>query len=239
MSQAILGSGDLTIGVVEDDADQRELFLAWLREAGYETRGFANATDFRRRLGAESIDLLIVDWMLPDMPGIEILEQLRHSAQSTLPVVMLTARASEADIVAGLKAGADDYVVKPPRRDELLARLEAVLRRAGANPAGDGVLRDAPPYEIDTHKRRASVGGEEIDLTDREFDLAAFVFRRAGRIVSREVLLTQVWNMAGAVTTRTVDTHMSRLRKKLRLSGEHGWQLTAVYQHGYRLERAG
>ena len=226
----------VTIGVVEDDPDQSHLFAAWLGEAGYKVRQFASAAEFRRRLGAESVDALILDWMLPDTPGIDVLDWLRHSTQAQLPVVFLTAKTSESDIVAGLSAGADDYIAKPARKAELLARIDAVLRRSGVN-AVDPILRDLVPYEIDTQRRRVSLSGEPVKLTDREVDLAVFVFRRHGRIVSRETLLEQVWKLSSAVTTRTVDTHMSRLRKKLQLNGEHGWRLTAVYQHGYRLER--
>ncbi len=227
----------VTIGLVEDDTDQSGLFAQWLSEAGYRVRQFGSAAEFRRRLGAESVDVVVLDWLLPDTPGIEVLDWLRHSTQSQLPVIFLTAKTGEQDIVQGLAAGADDYVLKPPRRAELLARIDAVLRRTGVSSV-DPILRDVPPFEIDTQKRRVSLNGEAIKLTDREFDLAAFVFRRHGRIVSRETLLEQVWKLSSAVTTRTVDTHMSRLRKKLQLNGEHGWRLTAVYQHGYRLEQA-
>jgi two-component system response regulator RegX3 len=227
----------LCIGLVEDDPDQARLFAAWLEESGYRVLLFATAAEFRRRLGAASVDAVLLDWGLPDAEGPEVVDWLRHSAHAGLPVVFLTARISEADIVAGLRAGADDYVPKPPRKSELLARLGAVLRRTGAATA-DPVLREVPPWEIDTRQRRVLLAGEEVELTDREFDLAAYLFRRPGRIVSREALLSQVWNLGGGVATRTVDTHVSRLRRKLLLDGEHGWRLTAVYQHGYRLERA-
>jgi DNA-binding response OmpR family regulator len=226
----------LTIGLVEDDSDQSDLFAAWLNEAGYHVRQFQSAAEFRRRLGAESVDAVVLDWMLPDTPGIEVLDWLRHSTQAQLPVVFLTAKTSESDIVAGLSAGADDYITKPARKAELLARIDAVLRRSGVSSV-DPVLREVPPYEIDTQRRRVTLSGTPVKLTDREFDLAVFVFRRHGRIVSRETLLEQVWKLSSAVTTRTVDTHMSRLRKKLKLNGENGWRLTAVYQHGYRLEK--
>jgi DNA-binding response OmpR family regulator len=112
-----------------------------------------------------------------------------------------------------------------------------VLRRTGAANA-DPVLRDVPPWEIDTRQRRVLLSGEEVELTDREFDLASYLFRRHGRIVSRAALLENVWNLGGDVNTRTVDTHVSRLRKKMMLTGESGWVLSAVYQHGYRLEPA-
>jgi two-component system response regulator RegX3 len=227
----------LCIGLVEDDMDQSRLYTAWLEEAGYKVLSFGTAAEFRRRLGAASVDAILLDWGLPDAEGPEVVEWVRQSAHSGLPVVFLTARVTEADICAGLRAGADDYVPKPPRRAELLARLSAVLRRTGAANS-DPVLRDVAPWEIDTRQRRISLAGEEIELTDREFDLAAYLFRRPDRIVSRDALLSQVWNLGSGVATRTVDTHISRLRRKLALDGEHGWRLTAVYQHGYRLERS-
>jgi DNA-binding response OmpR family regulator len=229
-------SNAITVGLVEDDPDQAALYATWIGEAGYAVRRFGTANEFRRRLGAESVDVLVLDWMLPDTPGVELLDWLRHSAQRQLPVIFLTARASESDIVQGLRAGADDYLVKPPRKTELLARIEVLLRRTGV-VGTETVVRGVEPYLIDIPRRRASIDGREVPLTDREFELAAFLFRRHDRIVSRDTLLRQVWNLGEAVATRTVDTHVSRLRKKLELDGQHGWRLSAVYQHGYRLER--
>jgi len=112
-----------------------------------------------------------------------------------------------------------------------------VLRRRGADTDGSEAL-ELPPYRIDPQRRQVTVGDQTVELTQREYELACFLFRRHGRIVSREALLQNVWNVAKDVSTRTVDTHISRLRKKLGLSGEHGWRLTAVYQHGYRIEQA-
>ena len=225
-----------TIGCVEDDPDQAALLRLWLEQAGYGCAVFRSANDFRRRLGNEAVDLVLLDRSLPDAKGLDVLTWIRQSPNSRLPVIFLTASGQESDIIEGLAAGADDYVVKPPKQGELLARVAAVLRRRGGDAEAGDVL-ELPPYRIDAKRRVISVNGEPVELTQREFELACYLFRRQGRIVSRDALLENVWNLAGDVSTRTVDTHISRLRKKLGLSGENGWRLTAVYQHGYRVEQ--
>ncbi|MGH8192150.1 MAG: response regulator transcription factor, partial [Rhodanobacteraceae bacterium] len=226
-----------TVGCVEDDPEQTELLRLWLEHAGYRCAVFRTATEFRRRLGNEAVDLLLLDRHLPDATGLEVLAWIRESANTGLPVIFLTASGEESDIVEGLAAGADDYVVKPPKQGELLARVAAVLRRRGADSDGSDTMELAP-YRIDAQRRQVSVHGEPVELTQREYELACYLFRRQGRIVSRDALLENVWNLGGDVSTRTVDTHISRLRKKLGLSGENGWRLTAVYQHGYRIEQS-
>lgn len=226
-----------TIGCLEDDSQQAALLRLWLGGAGYRCALFGSAGEFRKRLGSEAVDLLLLDWNLPDSTGLEVLEWIRHSPNADLPVVFLTARSEEGDIVEALQAGADDYVTKPPKQAELLARVRAVLRRRGGGSEGDAQAPlSLPPYVVDAQRRRISIEGEEIELTQREYELACYLFRRQGRIVSRDALLENIWNLGPSVSTRTVDTHVSRLRKKLQLAGEHGWRLTAIYQHGYRLE---
>lgn len=227
-----------TIGLVEDDPDQAQLIAHWLEGVGYAVKVFQNAAEFRRKLGALSVDLLILDWNLPDESGLTVLRTLRESGNNQLPVLFLSARDAEQDIVTGLSEGADDYVSKPARQGELLARVEALLRRTGLHTETRMDDETLAPYVLDPGRRRITLDGNEVALTEREFDLALFLFRRRGRIVSRDCLLESVWNLPGDVATRTVDTHVSRLRKKLELGGEHGWRLSAVYQHGYRLERA-
>jgi DNA-binding response OmpR family regulator len=227
---------DVVVGFLEDDPDQAALVAHWLEEAGYGTRLFRSAGEFRRRQGSEAVDLLLLDWMLPDANGPDIVDWVRFSANSMLPVIFLTARGSEADVVRGLAAGGDDYVIKPARRAELIARVAAALRRNGTDDGSLGTI-DVAPFVIDSRRRRVGVAGKDVSLTQREFDLAMFLFRRHGRIVSRDSLLENVWNLSASVSTRTVDTHVSRLRKKLELNGEHGWRLAAIYQHGYRLEQ--
>ena len=233
---AVTNAVTWTVGCVEDDADQTGLLRLWLEHAGYGCAVFATASDFRRRLGNEAVDLVLLDRSLPDSSGLEVLSWIKQSPNAGLPVIFLTASGDEADIVEGLAAGADDYVVKPPKQGELLARVAAVLRRRGVDAEGVETL-DLPPYRIDALRRQISIHDEPVELTQREYELACYLFRRQGRLVSRDALLENVWNLAGGVSTRTVDTHISRLRKKLGLSGEYGWRLTAVYQHGYRIEQ--
>lgn len=224
------------IALVEDDPVHATIYSGWLEQAGHRVSVYGTATEFRRRLGAESVDALVLDWTLPDATGMDLLDWLKHSPHASLPVIFLTGNDDEADVVAALRAGAEDYVAKPARMNELIARIESVLRRAGFNGPGVPVL-DMPPFRLEPVQRRLYLHGVLQDTTDREFELLAFLFRRAGRIVSRESLLAEVWNLSADVPTRTIDTHVSRLRKKLGLNGESGWKLSGVYQHGYRLEQ--
>lgn len=224
----------ITIGLVEDDPVTAQMVAAQLSDAGYDVQVYPTAKAFKRRLGTESVDLAILDWTLPDGTGLELLQQMRAELGAELPVIFLTARESPADVVAGLDAGADDYIVKPARNVELLARVRSALRRRG--PAAPEEL-DSAPFVVDLRRRTVSRDGADIRLNDREFDLFAYLLRRAGRIVSRDSLLSSVWNTGPGVSTRTVDTYVWRLRKKLGLTADSGWQLVAVYQHGYRLAR--
>lgn len=231
-----MSNSTITIGLLEDDPEQAVLLASWLEAEGYVVRQFPSAAAFRSRKGVVAIDLLLLDWMLPDATGIEIVQAIRGSASAHLPVIFLTARATEEDIVKGLSEGGDDYIVKPAKRGEFLARVGAVCRRLGVT--GDVSEQvDVSPYSIDYKARKLSLNGVEIEMTQREFDLASFLFRRMDRIVGRDALLQSVWNLGSNVSTRTVDTHISRLRKKLELTGAHGWRLAAIYQYGYRLER--
>lgn len=229
-------SSGAVIGFLEDDPDQAALIAHWLEEGDYVPRLFRTAHEFRRRQGVEGIDLLLLDWMLPDGTGIDVLRWVRASSNATLPVIFLTSRNAEHDMVKALGCGGDDYIVKPAKKGELFARIGAALRRAGFDASGSPLIT-VPPYLIDVTRRRVSIDDMEVELTQREFDLANFLFRRSGRTVSRDSLLENVWNLSAHVSTRTVDTHISRLRKKLLLNGEHGWRLAGVYQRGYRLEK--
>lgn len=226
----------MRIAILEDDPDQAALISLWLNNAEHLVDSCADAASFLRTVRRDSFDLYLLDWVLPDLSGIEVLEKLRGEMNDFTPVVIATVKDDEQSIVRSLETGADDYLVKPIRRAELVARVGAVLRRAGGG-AGQETL-DAAPYALSIANKEARLNGELISLTNREFDLALFFFRNAGKMLSRSHILEAIWGIENeAVTTRTVDTHVSRLRKKLKLCEEHGWVLTAIYQHGYRMEK--
>ncbi len=221
---------------VEDDPSHRLLVATLLESAGFQVHSFIDADSFRRHIRGSSVDLVLLDWMLPDGSGLELLEWIRNSNQAKLPVILVTGRETDEDVVTGLSAGADDYIVKPPHPAQLLARINSVLRRSGFT-AQSSNNNEFAPYVLREDLREIHLNNKLIPTTDREFDLMQYLFRRRGNIVSRETLLKQVWNLQGLVSSRTVDTHVSRLRKKLELEGQHGWTLSGVFQHGYRLEQ--
>jgi DNA-binding response OmpR family regulator len=222
------------IGIAEDDGDQLAALELWLADGEHTTKGFATAAGFLEALKRERFDLLLVDWMLPDGTGHDLLTWVRGNLGWELPLIVVTAREDEATVCAALAAGADDYVVKPPKPRELLARIAAVARRV--RPGGLPVLRMGA-YEADVQKHRLAIDGQPVTLTQKEFDLAVYFLQSPGKLLSRDHLLNKVWGINADVDTRTVDTHVSRLRKKLFLDGSKGWKLTPVYGYGYRFDR--
>lgn len=228
----------MRIALLEDDIDQAELICAWLKQADHNVRHFSNSRDFLRGVLRDSYELLVLDWMLPRMDGLEVMQRVRESLRNYTPILFVTAREDEDGVVKALESGADDYMAKPLAQREFLARITALGRRAGGY-ANDQVL-DVAPYTVDMERKSISFNGETVELTHREFDLAVFMFRHVGSVISRAHILESIWGMHGAdLNTRTVDTHISRLRKKLHIKEANGWQLSAIYQHGYRLERIG
>lgn len=223
----------ITVGILEDEKPQAQMVTDWLRDAGYDVFHCDTGDAFLAEMRDSAADMLILDWQLPDCEGIDILQQLRNSLKSTVPIVFATAKNSEEDIVRGLSMGADDYLIKPLRRAELLARLEALWRRSSA--AAPEVL-ELGPVQLDVENHQAYVDGEEVKLTSTEFRLAVCVFENQGRLLSREFLLSEVWGVDAQIDTRTVDMHMSRIRKLLRINPTMGYLIKTVYRHGYRLE---
>lgn len=221
--------------MLEDDPDQAQVVRLWLEGAGHIVHAISRSRDFLRLTARESFDVFLIDWMIPDISGLEALKRLRENSAVRVPAILITLRDAEEDIVAGLAAGADDYLVKPPRKLELLARIEAVARRS--RPSDRAAAVQIGSLAPDPATGKASLDGVAVDLTQKEFDLAFFLFRNLGRVLSRGHLLESVWGKTSELNTRTVDKHISRLRTQLRMVPKQGWRLAAVFQHGYRLER--
>jgi len=199
-----------------------------LSRAGHQVLEAATATEAWEQLS--QADLVVLDWMLPDEPGVRLLERLRRDGRyENLPVLMLTARAGEGDRVEGLTRGADDYLTKPFSTPELLARIQALLRRSGK---GGRIERGGLALDLERHQAR--LDGEPLDLTRREFDLLAFLARHPGRVYSREELLERVWGPEFMGTARTVDQHVAQLREKLREDPKLPRFLETLRGVGYR-----
>jgi two-component system, OmpR family, response regulator RegX3 len=225
----------LRIAILEDDPDQLALLQRWLGEDGHDVHGFLAGREAMKNAGRESYDLFVLDWQVPDVAGPEVLKWIRAQISKTVPVLFVTVRDSEEDIVMALESGADDYMIKPVRHQELLARVHALLRRA--YPREEQALLKFPPFEIDIQRGEIRREGVRVDLTPKEFDLAAVFFRNVGRLMSRGHLQELVWGRSGDLVTRTVDTHVSQVRKKLDLRPESGYRVVPIYNYGYRLEQ--
>lgn len=225
----------MRIAILEDDSVMREALVEWLNAAGHDLHAFPSGREFMRILARESFDLCLLDMNLPDMHGREVLRWLREDRRDQTPVMFVTAQNTEEDVVAALQGGADDYLVKPVRRAELLARMEAVMRRA--QPSATAQRLEVGPFVFEQAGKEVFVEGEKVELTEMEFELSLFLFRNLGRLLSRGHLLEAVWGRSAAIATRTVDTHISRVRTKLQLRPERGFRLTPTYNYGYRLER--
>lgn len=222
----------MRVGLLEDNADHAALITAALQAAGHSFEVYATGARLLQAIVRETFDVLVLDWMLPDLPGLEVLDRLRQRADR-IPVIFVTSRDAEQDIVEALAHGADDYLVKPARPAELLARLVALKRRSDKLPARE--LLSVGPYEFDPATSATRVRGAPVGLSQRQFQLALVLFRNTGRLLSRQYLLEAVWGLNAQVQTRTLDIHVSQLRSALRLP-ENGWRITSVYAHGYRLE---
>ncbi|MEX2480726.1 MAG: response regulator transcription factor [Gammaproteobacteria bacterium] len=226
----------MRIALLEDDPDQVALFGGWLKTAGHTCEQFDNGKSFVRNIKHDSYDALILDWMVPDMDGFQVLRWVRENFDWPIPVVFVTARDLEDDIVRALEEGADDYIVKPAKQREFIARLNAVIRRVTPVDEGQTVI-EHEPFLIDLANHQIQRNGERVEVTQKEYELIVFLFRNLGRVLSRAHILESVWGRNPDINTRTVDTHVSRIRSKLSLAPDTGWKLSSIYQHGYRLEK--
>lgn len=226
----------MRICVVEDNVEQAQLIATWLESSQHDAIIFNSGKEFINGARQDSFDLVILDWMLPDLDGDYLLRWIREQTDWPVPVLFTTARDSEDDIVFALQSGADDYMIKPLKRAEMVARISALSRRSQWTSQESDQL-SFHPFDVNINQRTIARNGEHIALTEREFELAVFLFRNQGRILSRSHILEMVWGQTADLNTRTVDTHVSRLRNKLGLNEDNGWTLRSIYQHGYRLQR--
>lgn len=230
----------MRFAILEDSRSQALLLKTMAEKLGHQALVFSSAREFREALADGQFDLLLMDWVLPDGSGDELLAWIRQTFGWRLPIIFATARAEEEDVAAMLRLGADDYVCKPIRYVELAARIEALMRRLSVERERVEV-DDAPlvvgNIEVSPASRSIRVDGEIVPLTAKEFDLALLMLRNLGTLFNRQTLLDRIWGLDASLDTRTVDTHVSRIRRKLSLEEANGWQLTSVYGHGYRLER--
>ena len=220
--------------IVEDEEALTLLLRYNLEAEGYEVETVARGDEADSRLKENAPDLVILDWMLPGLSGIEICRRLRARAETrTLPIIMLTARGEESERIRGLGTGADDYIVKPLSVPELVARVGALLRRA--SPERMANLLNYGDIELDREKKRVSRGGEPIELGPTEFRLLEFLLERPGRVFSRAQLLDGVWGRDVYIDDRTVDVHVGRLRKALN-RGQAADPIRTVRGSGYALD---
>ena len=219
--------------IVEDSPDIADLIRLYLERAGHRVDTLTTGTEVLPHARESRPDAIVLDLMLPGMDGLLVCQALRRdAATSAIPIIMLTARGEEAERVRGLEVGADDYVTKPFSPKELVARVAALLRRA-ARPAPTGPVLRYGPITIDIDRHEVRVEGAAVTLTAKEFLLLRYLIDHAGRVLSRDVLLTDVWGYQYTGGTRTVDVHVRRLREKVPYLGT---ALTTVKQFGYKLE---
>jgi two-component system phosphate regulon response regulator PhoB len=219
--------------VVEDEADIAALVAYHLTREGYRVRTAASGAEALEAIAHERPDLVVLDVMLPEFSGYEVLSELRRREElAEIPVVVLTARRDEADRIRGLELGADDYVTKPFSPRELVLRVGAVLRRVRSPAiAGSARILRGGPITVDLDALRVTVDGEEVELTPTEYRLLVTLLERRGRVQSREQLLEAAWDIHVRIETRTVDMHVQRLRAKL---GKAGAWIETVRGFGYR-----
>ena len=228
----------MRIAVLDNDRSQADLICQVLSSAGHSCQSFADGKELLAQMRKDSTDLLIMDWPAGDSEAADLLRRAKEKMVPDAPAMFLVGSGAEDDIVAGMEAGADDYLVKPLRRGELVARVSALLRRAYPAQTGTEQLQFGP-YVFETRPGRLLKDGNVIDVTQKEFYLALLFFRNIGRPLSRAYIHESVWVRETAIPSRTMDTHVSRVRNKLSLRPENGFRLVPVYSYGYRLEKLG
>lgn len=225
----------MRIAILEADVDQANRLNEALTTSGHICHLFAAGDQLVRRLRRETFDLLILEWVVPGMSGEEVLRWLRQNVTKWLPVLFVTSRSRESDIVSILNMGADDYLVKPVAMPILSARVETLLRRAYAvSPATTKAMFGEIEFNLEL--QQVHVNGKNRPVTQKEFALALLLFRNIGQPVSRAHISEAVWSQTNDIPSRTMDTHVTRVRSKLGLRPNSGYRLSCLYGYGYRLD---
>lgn len=220
------------IYVVEDDKNIMEIESYALKNAGYEVQGYGNAKDFFKAMDQIRPDLVLLDLMLPDEDGLDMVQKLRrHGETRNVPVIMVTAKTTELDKVKGLDAGADDYLTKPFGVMELISRVKALLRRSSGSHFEPKLTLGG--IAMDEERHEVTANGELIELTYKEYELLRVLLANVGRAVSRETLMLKIWGTSFEGESRTLDVHIKTLRQKLKEEGAH---IKTVRNVGYRIE---
>jgi DNA-binding response OmpR family regulator len=222
------------VALVDDDGAHNDRLAATLEAEGFDCVAFDAPDPFLAASRRSTFDAVVLDWNMPELTGLDVVRELRRTVPDRLPVLMVTVRDSFDEIVEGLEAGVDDYAAKPIPDKVIAARLRALLRRCCG--VSDLDVEAYGPVSFRLSTGQAKLHGEEVDLTIREFHLARLFFRNLGRPLSRDYLGQKVWGYRNGVETRTLDSHVSRLRRKLMLRPERGYRLAMVYGYGYRLD---
>ncbi len=225
----------MKIAFLEDDVAFAENIISALTIAGHEVVHFTSGRECLKAVSSGHFDMCVLDWEVPDMSGAEVLASLKLKGNFP-PTIFLTGRDAEEDIALVIESGADDYIVKPPSPNVLIARVNALYRRANPNKN----LTPNVNYghlAVDFAKRKFELNGIAIKLTEKETELAMYFFSQLGVLLSRAHLTKVVWGTTPDIDTRTIDVHVSHLRNKLKLLPEYGWRMVSVYHHGYRLEK--
>ncbi|MBK8860881.1 MAG: response regulator transcription factor [Sphingomonadales bacterium] len=228
----------MKIAILDDDPELLESVSRLLNEVGHRCFCFDRGEALIQTLRSSHFDLFVLDWNLPDRSGISVIEWIRNRIGDNVPVLLLTSRSLEEDVIAGLEAGADDFISKPFQPALLRARVQALGRRLRIGSDGETPERYGN-IEFDLHRRIVSREGDEIPLTAKEFQLALLLFHNLDRALSRQHILETIWGLRADIPTRTLDSHITRVRSKLSLRPGNGFKLTSLYGYGYRLEGVG
>lgn len=225
----------MEIAYLDREALDAEQVRQWLEEAGHQCHHTPEHASLVDMLQQQAFDAVLMDWEVPGMTPIEVLRTVCERSNGT-PVMLASRHSDQDSIVEALSVGADDFMVKPLTRNELLARLATLEWRTVRQQQGQNIFQ-LGPWEVDPDQRVIRVNGKPGKLTEKDFELASFFLRNPGKLLTRRELLREVWGINTPIQSRTVDVHVSRIRRSLQIGPRHGYRIRTVYQHGYRLEQ--